>query len=289
MRETHNVITYFCLPICLLGLSSAAGAIEIKIGQTYSDLPLDQSGTLTSAKPSGSHITLAHDINEQFRINLDYIDWDNTDASGRLKEISIDSNSYSATLSYFVDNFAISANYTYWESDYSESFNNVLTTQTSTDAPSYGLAVGYGIFLEDWIIEPSLSLQYNQWRYRDNPISNEHPKLKFFDNLDDETVVLSAMISASKIIQLSPETYLLTGGVIRWNEMFEPDSNPRPNTLGFAGRRSHSHTANDDFAELSFYITYDITQHWLVELDTSIAFLPNDNYPSIGWRVGYRF
>jgi len=27
----------------------------------------------------------------------------------------------------------------------------------------------------------------------------------------------------------------------------------------------------------------------MIELDTSVAFLPQDNYSSFSWRVGYRF
>lgn len=286
-----NFLAHCCfLPSMLLGICASAHALEVKVGQSHSDLPLDQSGTLTSVAPSGSYISLAHDINESFRISLDYIDWDKTKISGKLNELTIDSTSYASTLTYFVDSFAVSANYTYWQSDYNESFLNLPINEQTTYAPSYGLAIGYGIFLDEWVVEPSISLQYNEWRYRNKLVKENDLGFAFTDSLEDETIVLSALLSASRVIQITPDQYLLAGGIIRWNELFQGDGPKRPEgVVSFAGRQSHTYNSDDDYAELSLFITYDITPEWMIELDTSLAFLPKDDYSSFSWRIGYRF
>jgi len=279
----------FILPSTLLGMSMTLHGFEIKLGQNYSDLPLDQSGTLTSVAPGGTSISLAHDINDSFRLSLDYIDWDKTHISGKLNDLTIDSTSYAATLSYFVDNFALSANYTYWQSDYSETLIDLPIVKQSTYAPSYGVSLGYGIFWQDWVIEPAISLQYNEWRYRDKLVKNDLG-FSLSDSLEDESVVISGLLSASKVVQMTEEEYLLIGGIMRWNTLFHGDGPEKPEgVLSFAGRQSHTVNSDDDFAELSFFITYDITAQWMIELDTSVAFLPQDNYSSFSWRVGYRF
>jgi hypothetical protein len=273
----------------LLGSSINAYALELKLGQSYSDLPISQSGALTSVSPSGTHISVAHGFSDNIRVNLDYINWDDTQVVNDLTNTNIDSQSFAATASYFINDFAISANYTYWNSDYTQSLDK-LTTNQSSHAPSYGLALGYGIFLnDDWVFEPTIAMQYSQWRYRTT--QSDGPMLSgFLDELEDETVVISALLSASKIITLTPDTYLLAGGVVRWNEVFLGDGANLPDDLvSVAGRRSFDQTINDDFAEVSLFMTYDITANWLVELDATLAFLPQDNYPSYSWRVGYRF
>ncbi|MEI4551436.1 autotransporter domain-containing protein [Pseudoalteromonas spongiae] len=286
-----NRFTYHCfLPVLMLGITTGANAVEVKVGQSHSDLPLDQSGTLTSVTPSGTSFSLAHDFSESVRVSLDYINWENTHFSRKANSLKIDSQSYAATLTYFIENFAISGNYTYWQSDYRESFLELPSSQHKTYAPSYGLSVGYAIFFDEWVIEPSLLVQYNEWRYRDIMIEQNEMALTLLDALEDETVVLSGLLSASKIIEIRPDTYLLAGGVIRWNELFQGDGAKQTDKfVSFAGRKSYPHNTDDDYAELSVFITYDITPEWMVELDSSIAFLPHDNVSSVSWRIGYRF
>lgn len=280
----------FLLPCSLFAMSMTAVGLEIKLGQNYSDMPLDQSGTLTSVAPSGSSMSIAHDINDSFRLSLDYIDWDKTHIYGKLNHLTIDSTSYASTLSYFVDNFALSANYTYWQSDYSETVLELPVVKQSTYAPSYGVSLGYGIFWQDWVVEPALSLQYNEWRYRDKLVKNNDFGFSLSDSLENESIVLSALLSTSKVIELTPEKYFLIGGTARWNELFHGDGPQRPSgVLSFAGRQSHSHNSDEDYAELSLFITYDITPQWMIEFDSSVAFLPKDHYSSFSWRIGYRF
>ncbi|MEY8879866.1 hypothetical protein, partial [Donghicola sp. XS_ASV15] len=94
-------------------------------------------------------------------------------------------------------------------------------------APSYGLSVGYGLFIDDWIIEPSVLLQYNEWRYRDIMVASNDMTLTLLDSLEDETVLLSGLISASKIIEITSDTYFLAGGIVRWNELFQGGGDER--------------------------------------------------------------
>lgn len=287
MIFTRPVFFYFALFILASAPFGQLEATEIKIGKSDSDLLLDQSNTVTNVSPSGTHFTLTQDIGHNWRVSLDYIDWEVNQA--KLQKTKVDNQSYAATIYYFYDDFVISANYTHWQSQYHGKIADITRDSQKTTAPSYGIAFARTYFTDNWLIEPAISVQYNQWRTRQHGSSPNEVSFDFLDNLEDETFVLSALITASKVIELSKDQFVLLGSVFRWNQLFSAEQRQPQFSSAITGRRGLINSNDESFAELSLFATYDITPNWMIEVDTSYAFLDTAVHSSLSWRIGYRF
>ncbi len=268
---------------CTLLVTSDLFAAQLTIGQSYSDRPINFSGTITSVTPSGNTFGFSFEPMEELKLSLDYVNWKTSQRDINELSFNSDANSLSLTTSYYLDAFIVSANYTHWRSDIELTQSTRQLQNESTSAPSYGFAVGYGYFAGDWYIEPHLAVQYNQWLTRDTS------RFALNDRLEDESILISSMLSLSRIVSLTSDTYFIAGSMLRYNYVIDGHNSRRPNSLQASIGHRIPASQDKDYFELSAFITYDITKNWLIELDASFNL---DNAPdkhSFSWRLGYRF
>lgn len=264
----------------LLAFSGYSQAVELTIGQSYSDLPVNLSGTMSNVTPSGDVIGLSFELTPDVFFSIDHVKWQDTTRQSKQLTSQVDSASTALTGVFYLDNLLFTLNYTHWQSDFELKQQSQLIKSEETSAPSYGVSVGYGKFYENWYIEPSVSIQYAKWRY-----SNGHG-FSFSDHLEDESVLLSSLLSVSYIKPINEESYFISGAILRYNLLAESGFKHQPVFVP----TSSSHVSQDEhYGELSFFITYDITQHWLIEIDANATFSLDENHQSIGWRIGYTF
>jgi len=297
------ITSLFCLP----SFSTLANNIAVNHNQLEQYITLQDEDVLL--KPAGEGVFLSLDFNDNWSVSFDYQTWQ--DKEHAISPVSIDLalTSLGGSLNYVKDNWYASASIGFSEDDvsYRANQNRSDFRQDNTQVTSFSGLLGYTWLQGNWMLDVSLGTQYADWSI-ENKIFNgqraqdEGKPAEEVSTTKQDSSSINAGISAVRYWELTKEQGILAGALFSWNYQYSGDArqtenNPpsptrltssQPTTLRNIGSNTSRPTSGDDnYGQLTAFLSYDINNNWSVALDTSVEISTTNNNQS--WTIGINY
>lgn len=295
---------------CFLSLSALASsqinATELTISHSQFEQSVDVQNTQLMLTPSGEGIAFAFDLNENWRVSLDYQGWQ--EKSQLINNTNVESklSSWGTSISYYQEQWFVSSTLSRSSDDLSirglrraENYK-----EESTNIDSIALTTGYNWQQNNWLYDVSITAQYNQWdistEQRTSRIENN--ELQLGEIITEKTRNTSSQINLAAALShywsLSNDRSILAGIMVSWDHTFtgdevfaneqqstRPPTRPtsRPNQQNNSPLSSPLSSGDDSYGQLAFYLSYDLNKDWSLDLSLSQAIASIEN--SQGWSV----
>jgi len=306
-KITKFVPGFLSLFFLAISSDSNAASIDISYGQQeYQVVLQDETITLT---PVGNAISFSANLTDDLSLGLNYQNWQDDKNYDNRVNADVDLTTVGTSLSYYLDNWSFSTNYSQSEVDTKilglkrkQNINN-----ENIDSSSFGGSVGYGFAINNWFYGILISGLYSDWdfdKYQVKaPQKEGDPEKVTTEKSSGNSSSISSSLSAAYYIPLKDETGLMLGGLLTWNYLVSGDSilisrngrdvNTKPNgttrnpTNNSAALNSIS--GDESYGQFALYASYDINDAWSVDIDTSLNIA--SVYDAYTWSVslGYIF
>jgi len=301
-------------------LNTQLSANELSINYSQLEQPVSFQNNNLLLKPSGAGIAFAMELNQNWNLAFDYQAWQDQSQLGNSTNVAADLSTWGTSLSYFQDDWFVSSNLAWSEDDLSMQGNrraeNYRTESTSVN--SFSLTTGYNWQQENWLYDVNVTVQYNQWdiyteqqknkpgnseNLLDNPLDNESAGQQanelITENIANNSTSINLGTSISHYWSLADNKGVLTGLMLSWShtiagdEVFENEqqrvrSSTRPtsrsNQQSNNALSSPISSGDDSYGQVSFYLSYDLTEKWSLDFDLSKTIASTENSQS--WSVG---
>jgi hypothetical protein len=300
--------------------SIQASSLNVSYGQLKQHVSYaDRALTLT---PTGPSLALSMDLNDHYSIDLDYQNWRDDKALLSLFKADSDLKSWGAGLNYFKDNWSYSASFNQSTDDilFSGISNDANYSNESTQSTSYGLSAGYGWAQSDRFYNLSAGLNYSDWqstttgqleepRPPSGPNAPPRPPriITIMQANDADGLSFNSSFSVAQFWSLKEDRGILVGAIVSWNYTISGDelfisqvgrnNNQGGNSAG--GRQGGANnignnaissvSGDENYGQLSLYISYDLTSSWSIDVDTGFDFGTDTNDQSWSMSLGYFF
>ncbi len=281
-------------------------ANSLYVGYSQSELTSVIGQREVDLEPSGANILATFDLSDNWTVSLDVGQQDDTAAFENNASAKFENDSWGASVNYFYQDWAFSYSYSDWNDELEviafplgrPVAQRQIYFQTN-DSPSHALRATYYWSGEFWQLGLSGGLHYSNWEqftHFDNPL-DQRPSQDSVDKGDSTFVSLG--INASRFFPIEGSRNVVLGGSVNWNELTDDDSQAvsrngrninqinnrniinRLNTLVVSG--------SDSYGQANVYLSWDITEHWILDLDTGIDFGNEDNSQFWSVNIGYSF
>lgn len=254
-------------------------------------------------KPSGSALLVSFDPTDNLSVYAEFSALDDSQAVNEQASGNLDLESLSVGAGYYLNNWSFSLSYLDWQDELLVNANASSRTIATdeTDAESYAFSVSYDKTFENWQLGISSGLHYSDWqqslqsiiRSAEGEISNQSA----VDTGD--SLFISVSLSAAHYQPISATSGLMMGGSLGWNQLTDSESeavsrNGR-NISQIANRTvrnlitSQNIVGSESYGQASFFISYDLTEHWVTDFNLSYDFGGEQSSPAWSVNLGYQF
>jgi len=290
-------------------LANSCYANNISLNYSQLEQRVNLQDEIIVLKPSGTGANISFDLTSDINLKFAYQTWGDEQLADNLSNVDVDLSTIGSSLSYLCNNWFVSASISVSEDDitYLRGRSTTPYRTEETQTTSLGLNVGYNGLIDNWMYDFSVGVQYTDWAIDNMQIDNQEPRLD--DNrpqvsnittTDDNTTNIGANIALARYWQLTGDHGVLTGAMFSWNYQISGDDElssgnppppPRsnastgPNRVG--GNTSTRATSGDDnYGQIIFYISYDLSASWSVDVDSAIEIASDDDQ---SWSVGLNY
>lgn len=297
-KYTFTILSFF-----LLAISNHANAasIDISYGQQEYQVQLqDETVTLT---PVGNAISFSANLTDDFSMGLNYQNWQDDKNFDNRVNTDVTLSTAGASLSYYLDNWSFSTNYS--QSEVDTKISGLKRKQNikneNIDSSSFGGSIGYGFAKNDWFYGLLISGLYSDWDFDKYQVKTKRdegiPKKVTTEKSSGNSSSISSSLSAAYYIPLENETGLMLGGLLTWNYLVSGDSalisrngrnintrkNGSPRNVTTNSAALNSISGDDSYGQFALYASYDINDAWSVDIDTSINIA--SDYDAYTWSI----
>ena len=305
-NHIHQTKILLVVASSLLMAHPIAHANSVYVGYSQSEQTSVIGEREFSLDPSGMSVLASFDLSDNWVLSLDV---GNQDDSGRVDQLlhaNSESDSWGASLNYYWDNWVFTYGYSNWEDELvvvadrpRDNVPPVEVYRQTNDSPSHALRAGYYWMGDDWQLGLTGGLHISSWEQYtkgDNPTDNFPPQ----DALDEgDTTFISVGLNGAKFFNFVGDQDMVLGGSVSWNELTNDDStavvrngrNVNQITNRNAVNRLNATvvSGSDSYGQLNVYLSWEITENWVADVDTGIDFGSDDNSHFWSLNVGYVF
>jgi len=313
---TFPVIAFTFASTMLIATTSFGSNLSINYSQLAHPITLQEQNILL--KPTGSAIFLSTDISEHWNIGVDYQVWQDDDNYQNLAIVDLELLTWGGSVNYYQDNWFFSTNISRSEDDLlisnprrQENYRN-----ENTQTTSLGALVGYNGSQGNWLYDVSIGAQYSDWdiETKQQKVPKDKPISSLTEQFSDSSTSINTAFSLAHYWSLTENTGVLAGAMISWNYMLSDDDDLADSQFDSSAENSATFSRNtsrlsqrtilqptggsissasritsgdDNYGQLSFYLSYDINQSLAIDFDTSLE-IASDN-SSQTWSAGLSY
>ncbi|MBD1388501.1 hypothetical protein IC617_03585 [Neiella sp. HB171785] len=277
--------------------ASYASALYIGYGQSEQTTQVNER--IINFKPAGKTALLSLDLTDQLSVSADVYVADESEPVNDRVNSSLDIDSWSLAVGYYLDSWSITASYNNWQDDltFKAGKESVVTFQRDTESPSYSLNTSYDWQIDNWQLGVGLGVHYSDWQMtqrrekRDDPASSSKEQ--------GNSTFVSANLSASHYTELTADYGLLAGASVQWSQVTDSESevvsrNGRNISQISSGRRgglinSQSALGSESYGQLNTYLSVDLFNQWVVDINGSFDFGGDESSTAWTANLGYLF
>ena len=279
-----------------------ANASSVYVGHSSSEQVSILGERNIDLNPSGQSIYLSLDINENWSISGDYTHLEDSSNVENLANLRFDIDTFSSGVSYFGEQWSLYYQFSSFDDEQVVTRNGdsrpVSTETTEVSTHSFGGGY-YWTLQENWQVSLTASVHLSDWdqRLQTNLPDPNRPPQSSLDSGDSTLVSVSGNLA--RFIALNETTSLTLGSFVSWNEAIDSSSE----TVNRNGRNvsqirnpeirsqinSQIATGSESYGQLSFYLSLDFMENWVLDLDTSFDFGTDENTQSWSINLGYFF
>lgn len=308
-RKSHHSISlqttkisFTCAAFSLI-FAYQAHAASIYYGYSQSDQTTPVGNNSLDFTPAGSSLLISLDPTENINVYAEFSALDDTQSINEQASGTLDLESLSVGIGYYLDNWSFSASYLDWQDellvDTIETSRRVATDVTVAD--TFALSVSYDKTFESWQLGANIGLHYSDWQLDSQLLTRDSEgKIRNQTSVDmGSSLFVSVGLSAAHYHSLSGASGIMFGGNIGWNHLTDSESeavsrNGR-NISQIANRtiRNLITTQNilgsESYGQASLFISYDISEHWVTDLNFAYDFGTEVSSPAWSVNLGYQF
>ena len=277
---------------------SCARAHALYVGVGNSEQVTIAGNRELSFSLTGQTALASFEISEDLMLGFDYYTANDSVSISQQASGELDIDSWRVNLGYYLDDWSFSISATNWQD---ELFVDVLRTsfflRQDTESPSYSANVSYDWYVSDWQISTGLGFHYNDWEQKINSVNTQGRETSAVDS--GESSFISTSVSVARFFELSQDQGIILGLNLQWNEIMDTESqaisrNGR-NISQINNRQirqlinSQVPIGSESYGQYSMYLSYDITENWLVDLNWSRDFSSDFNTSAWSLNIGVNF
>lgn len=291
-----------CL-FCTTSYNALANNIAVNHSQLEHYIALPNEEVLLT--PAGEGIFLSLDLNKDWTIKFDYQHWQANQQAISPVSLDLALTSFGSNISYAKNNWYISTSIGLSEDDVSYRENQRRTDfrQEDTQVTSFSTMLGYNWLQGDWMFDASIGAQYADWSIKNKKFNGERAQQNGKPSEEatitkDNTSTINIGISAARYWELTEQQGILAGVMLSWSYQFLGDEklteeNRPPIRQGRlqlrnnAGNTSRATSGDNNYGQISAYLSYDINNDWSIDADTSVDIASENSGQS--WAVGISY
>ena len=313
-------------PIAILLLSYAGGIQASSLSISYGQLKqhVSYANRELSLAPAGSSISLSLDLNDHYSVDFDYQSFADEHTLANIFKADSELKSWGAGVNYFKDNWSYSASFNQSTDDvfFAGITNMANFSKEDTESTAFGVSIGYGWAQGSWFYNTSAGLNYSDWQSNTNgqleeiqpPSPSGNPPrpsriITIVQNNEADALSFNSSFSVARFWSLTDDTGIFAGALLSWSYTLSGDeafisqigrnnsrggnntSGGRIDTNNSAGGSSAigSVSGDDNYGQLSLYVSYDLTSSWSIDVDTGFDFGTDTNDQTWSVTLGYFF
>lgn len=309
-----SIIT--CLFLLIVSSSTVhASNLSVSYSQLEQYVVLQNENVLL--KPAGGAVFLSTELAENWSANLNYQSWKDDDNYQNIADIDLDLLTWGGSISYYQDNWYVSTSLSASEDDLSITSmrSNAIFREENTQVISVGILAGYNGYINNWLYDLTLGAQYDDWDIdkKQQKVQPDREVNVQSNHISDSSTNINASLSLAYYLPFSNDTSLLFGSMVSWNYMLTDDDELRSNELDensrnplfkallsqrITSRSTTRRTSNtqsrvtagdDNYGQLTLYLSYELSESLSVDLDTSIELASDDRNQSYAIGLSYSF
>ncbi len=313
---TSPIIACTLASTMLITPMSFASNLSINYSQLAHPVTLQDQSVLL--KPTGSAIFLSTDISEHWNLGADYQAWQDDENYQNLAIVDLELLTWGASVNYYQDNWFFTTSISRSEDDLliSNPRRQENHRNENTQTTSIGALAGYNGSQGNWLYDVSIGAQYSDWdiETKQQKVPKDKPISSLTEQFSDSSTSVNAALSLAHFWSLTENTGVLAGAMISWNYMLSNDDDLVDSlfdssavngatfsrttsrlsqrtilqpTSGNNNSASRVTSGDDNYGQLSFYLSYDISQSLAIDFDTSLE-IASDN-SSQTWSAGLSY
>jgi hypothetical protein len=269
----------------------------VYIGYVHDEQLLSVKNEYLLFTPSGLNGSLSFDLNDSWSLNASYSQLtDEIFINLPKKELEI--TSWAVGLDYYQDSWGISASYGDWQEELLVSRkSDVALSSQKSDAPNFSVHFNYDYLLEAWQLSGFIGANYIKWQHLDNDYIIDEPNPSL--SLQKQSVFFGNVgLSLTRLYESNKRSIFFGGGISRGFQLSSDDTNTTDYTINLrrttrrfnnTNRNLTSSNANNNYTQISMFISYPVTNNLNVDIDTQINLEEQDNYQSYSLGASYSF
>lgn len=306
-NKTKN-LRLLAFPFACLILANANNALanSVFVGFSQSELTSVLGPREVELEPSGTSLLASFDLSDNWTVSLDIGQQDDSATFETNATAYFDNDSWGTSINYYYENWAFSYGFSNWEDELeviafplrNPADRRQIYFQTN-DSPSHAFRATYYWQSDFWQVGLSGGIHYSDWEqftHFDNPL-DATPRQDARDKGDSTFISLG--LSASRFIPIDGNRNVILGGSVNWNELSDNNAqaisrNGRNiNQINNRNLRNRLNalvvSGSDSYGQANVYLSWDITEHWVLDLDTGVDFGGDDSTQYWSVNVGYIF
>lgn len=285
-----------------LFFAPATLANSIYVGHSSSEQVSILGDRTINLAPVGQSLYGSVDVNDNWSVNADITRLNDDVSIDNLATLSFDVNSHSMGMSYFQDTWSVYYHYSSFDDEQVVLRSNPGTqlSSSTTKVKTHSVGGGYfWTFQETWQMSLTGALHLSDWTQTsqsDLPDPDRPPQSLLESG---ESTLLSVSANLSRYIPLTESMSLTPGIFISWNDAIDSSSE----VVNRNGRNvsqirnpdvrsqisSQVATGSESYGQFSVYLSIDLTENWVLDLDTSVDFGTDEDTQSWSINLGYLF
>ena len=298
---------FFASLVYLTPSSTLADNITVNHSQLEQYISLPDEEVLL--KPAGEGVFLSFDFNDHWNVKFDYQEWQDNEHA--ISPVSLDLTliSFGGSLSYVQDDWYVSTSIGMSEDDvsYRDDQRRADFRQDKTEVTSLSGLLGYNWLQGNWMFDVSVGAQYSDWSIEHKEFNSKRAQQdgkppEEIMITEENTLTVNAGVSAARYWELTQQQGVLAGAMLSWRYQLSENENitdeniapPRQQSRAqpTAFRNNGSNTlratsGDDNYGQITAYLSYYITNAWSVDLDTSIEIASTHNNQH--WAIGLSY
>jgi hypothetical protein len=245
--------------------------------------------------PIGPSLLVSIDLNDNLLLSFDYASLNDELVIMNTTNGNVEIESWGAGLTYYWEDWTLSANYSDWQDELriTAIASELARFSQDTQSPSSSLSMAHSWDGSDWQVGLTMSLHYSKWSQSNRSQNQLNEALQSAFDEGDSTFI-GTSISTAKIVAISPQTQLVVGGSISWNYLTSNESlavsrNGRNISQVSQRLSSATVTGTESYGLLNMYISYELSESWLIDLDSTFDVGGEEDTQAWSVNLGYVF
>jgi len=287
----------------LFTVKSAAHDFALNYSQLEETISLPSENLALA--PSGVGISISWELSPNWQLRSHYQNWRDQKSPENTPAVEIDLTTWSTSLGFTADSWYISGTVNLSKDEIlirgRKSLINFQVEETKTSTISS--LIGYNWLHGSWLYDIALGAQYTDWQVN-NKRHSETLSIPIKQQTNSNSVSLSASLAVARFIHLKGDLGFLIGTLLSWSYAVSGEENFSLSEAQLEGIRLRSGQRNvsrnstvssrvtsgdENSGQLTFYISYDLSQRWSVDFDVATEIASDENNSSCSVGIGYAF